>query len=222
MSTGRLVIGGLLAAVLAFVALVAAMLRAPLSTRQHLFVSAFGDTEYAPGYSERAFEQLLLGATRADVITALGPPFGEHSVQPVHFVLYADQPADDFAETGSLRGIERYTCLLFDSEGKFESMFAQISLRTGLGSWTTQLDTDGTGANPLRVDARQIETWKNAGATPAEIQARFGPPTATHRNDTVRWMQYSRSPSDGDYQRRWIGLDRDDRVCFKRAEAYCD
>jgi hypothetical protein len=222
MRTGRVVFGCSLAALLVFAAFLGALVLTPTPDLQRLYLSAFGDTEYAPGYSERAFDDLPLGATYAEVIAALGPPLSEEPTQARVALLYASGPSDSFARTGQVAELVSYTRFEFGDGERLTAVSGQLAAVTGLASAEIELDVSGNGRNHLKVDGSERERLIAAQSRPADIEARYGPPTATHRNESVRWLKYSRSPSSSSYEQRWIGLDRDGRVCFKRAEAYFD
>ena len=129
---------------------------------------------------------------------------------------------DAFAATGAIHELRAYTRFEFDREGRLASMRGQLVLERGLTSGKILRDSSGAGKNHLGVTAQQLEQWKAQRANRSDIEARFGPPTAVHRHDAVRWMEYSRSPSSSSYLRRWIGLDGEGRFCFKLAEAHAD
>ncbi|MBL8802726.1 MAG: hypothetical protein JNN27_12060 [Planctomycetes bacterium] len=222
MSTGRVVTGCSIAASLAFAAFLAVLVLTPTPDLQRLYLSAFGDTEYALGYSERVFDELPLGATYAEVTAALGPPLSEEPTEARVALLYASGPSDSFVRTGQVAELVSYTRFEFGDGERLSAVSGQLATVTGLASAEIELDVSGNGRNHLKVDGSERERLIAAQSRPADIEARYGPPTATYRNDAVRWLKYSRSPSGSDYEQRWIGLDRDGRVCFKRAEAYFD
>lgn len=210
------------AAVLTVVALGIAIFLTPGPVLRETFLKVFGDTEFAARFDEAVFRSIPLGATREAVIAELGPPFGERDATPVHSIVYADGPVDAFAATGAIHELRAYTRFEFDREGRLDSMRGQLVLERGLTSGKILRDSSGAGKNHLGVTAQQLEQWKAQRATRSDIEARFGPPTAVHRHDAVRWMEYSRSPSSSSYLRRWIGLDGEGRVCFQLAEAHAD
>jgi len=222
MSTGRVVFGCSLAALLTFVALVATVLLMPLADRQRLYLRAFGDTEYAPGYDERAFEAIAIGATYAEVIAALGSPLSDEATEPSFSMLYASGSSGSFARSRNVDEPLSYTCFDFSGDEKLGRVFGQLAVATGPGSAQIELDVNGTGRNHLGVTGSEQARLIAARSTAADIEARYGRPTATYRNNSVRRLKYSRSPSSSSYEQRWIGLDCDGRVCFKRAEAHFD
>jgi hypothetical protein len=218
----RLTVGCAVATLLVAAAFVCAVLLMPLKDRQRLYVRAFGDTEYAPGYDERAFEAIAIGATYAEVIAALGSPLSDDPKEPSFSMLYASGPSDSFARSSNVDELLSYTCFDFSGEEKLDRVFGQRAVATGPSSAQIEMDFKPSGRNHLRIDEHEASRLIAARSTPADIEARYGRPTATYRNASVRWLKYSRSPSGSDYEQRWIGLDRDGRVCFKRAEAYFD
>ena len=80
----------------------------------------------------------------------------------------------------------------------------------------------GDGQNFLGIKNTEIESLKKAGATRMEIEAKFGKPSGVFKSKVVRWLVYSKSPSSGNYQRCWIGLDAEGNVAVIKAERYWD
>ena len=207
---------------LTFVALVVAVLLMPLADRQRLYIRTFGDTEYAPGYDERAFEAIAIGATYAEVIAVLGSPLSDEATEPSFSMLYASGPSESFARSRNVDELLSYTCFDFRGGEQLGRVFGQLAVATGSGSGQMEVDFKPMGRNHLGIDEREAERLFAAKSRPAAIEARYGAPTATYRDDSVRRLKYSRSPSSSSYEQRWIGLDRDGRVCFKLSEAYFD
>lgn len=189
-----------------------------------VYLAATEDTEYAPGYSERAFRAVELGDAEAEVLAALGEPLSERVGEPSTTWLYADGGHGRFEARGHYPDIRHsFTTLHFHEDGTFDYAFGQLSGSSEAGLLRTTLtSTTGDGANTLGLSDSQVEELRASGATTVELEARFGPPDAVHRSDVVRWLVYSHSPGSHNYRQRLLGVDRDGRVCEKVSEPWWD
>ena len=178
------------------------------------------DTQYAPGYSERAFQQIGVGDTEAAVKAALGAPLSESKAEPYVSWLYAPDAHPDFEASGRYPDMRfSFTEIKFDQERAFLGAFGQISYGSGGGSGSGAW---GDGVNTLGITQAQIDEFKSAKATTKEIEAKYGKPNAAYESHVVRWLTYSTSPGSKNYRLRAIGIDRDGKVCRKQSEFYWD
>ena len=58
------------------------------------------DTEYAPGYTARAFDAVNLGYTREAVVSRLGEPLSSYDTEPFQQWVFSDDHQSSFAESG--------------------------------------------------------------------------------------------------------------------------
>lgn len=171
------------------------------------------DTEYAPGYSHRAFDALALGSEAAQVLAALGSPLDQRVTQPTESWLYADASHPGYAPDGSLDGT--FTEITFDASGRVRSAFGQTTTEQSLSRTVMVMD-----GGPLKLGASwvgpasgeaapalEIEGW-----TRAEVEQRYGAPRDRRVDRASEVWTYSRSPSGSHYHRVWVGLDAEGRV----------
>lgn len=187
-----------------------------------LLVDVFGDTEFAPGYDEKAFAALPLLADETAVRAALGAPLAERAVEPGTRWLYANGDAPDFATTGEVKGPLSCTILEFDGGGTFVGAHGQLG-RGGPGS--SQIDLDPAarlGRNHLGIDGTTVDRLRERRATLADLESMFGKPQAERTSTAVREWFYSRSPSSTHHHIRSLGLDSAGRLCWKRRGVYWD
>ena len=196
----------------------------PLGTLGHIIMSLSEDTEFAPGYSERAFQQIAIGDAEASVRAALGAPLSERRVEPYVCWLYAPDPAPEFEANGSYPDIQfSFTAIEFEEGGTFAGAFGQISNGSSKGLLSVSASASfGDGMNTLSLTQAQIDMLKEEQATPQEIEARFGKPSAIFKSRVAKWLHYSHSPGSTHYRQRFIGIDRNGKVCRKRSEFYWD
>ena len=190
----------------------------------NFLISTLGDTEFGPGYSEKAFRQIGIGDSEASILTKLGPPLNTGTDEPFVSWLYAPDPHPDFATNGGYPDTRySFTTIRFDEKGQFKEALGQISHGTtksllsvsGSGSW-------GDGINTLSISNAEIERLKAEKARPHQIEATYGKPQAVFDSRVTKWLRYSHSPGSTHYQLRMIGLDREGKVCRKISEFYWD
>jgi hypothetical protein len=196
----------------------------PVKTLRGVIVALSEDTAYAPGFSESAFREIAIGATETSVRAALGAPLSEAAVEPYTGWLYAPNPQPEFATTGSLPDSRfSYTCIRFGEGGRFNDAFGQIANGSSTGPFSASGSCAiGDGINTLSLTDADIATLKAERATPEQIEARFGKPRSVFESRVARWLHYSRSPGSTHYRQRFIGIDRDGKVCRKVSEVHWD
>lgn len=196
----------------------------PVAILRQVTILLSEDTEYAPGFSERAFRKIQLGDTEATVRATLGAPLRIDDAKPYVSWLYGPAPAPEFEADGTYPDVRfSFTAIRFDENGTFDGAFGQISRRSGtslLGASATV--SIGDGANTLSLTKAEVEKLKAAKTTPGQIAARFGKPQASFESRVAKWLVYSRSPGSRNYRQRLIGTDRDGNVCRKVSEIYWD
>ena len=169
------------------------------------------DTQYPPGYSEKKFKSIKLGDSEQLVFSVLGQPFSTESTKPYEEWIYAADKQRRFSRTGE--GSGTYTTIRFDAEGHVVSI-------SGMVQTSANTFTFGDGLNYLRLTGTQIEKLK--GSSQAEIEKQFGPPVATYRDQTVKFLRFSKSPSSSNYHLRAIGMDESGKVVRIWREIYWD
>lgn len=196
----------------------------PMNIVANLWVFVFGDTEYVPGYSERAFRGLTTGDSEATVLVALGKPHRSWASEPYTLWLYASDPHPEFAEDGDFPDMRHsFTSIRFSADGRFVDAFGQISHGSSMSlSGGSASVSFGDGMNTLKLTDAEIAKLKMAGATPPQIEARFGKPRGVFESRVVKWLQYSWSPGSKDYRKRLIGLAHGGAVCRKVSGIYWD
>lgn len=189
-----------------------------------VYFALLSDTEFSSGYSNKAFGEIKVGDSEADVIAALGAPLSERSVEAYTNLLFSSAPVSRFNSDGIAKGELDFTVFTFSSEGKFQSAYGQIfGGKTGEGFENVEITIGiGNGLNFLGIKEPEIDSLKKAGATQAEIEAKYGKPSGVFKSKVVRWLVYSKSPSSGNYQRCWIGLDAEGNVAVIKNERYWD
>ena len=187
-----------------------------------LVVDVFGDTEFAPGYDEKAFAALPLGADETVVRATLGAPLTMLAAKPGTRWLYANGDAPDFAATGEVAGPLSYTVLEFDGGGTFVGAHGQLG-RGGSGRSQVELDPAArNGRNHLGLDGTAIDQLRERRATFADLEGRFGKPRAVRTSTAVRELFYSRSPTSTHHHVRSLGIDAAGKVCWTRRGVYWD
>jgi hypothetical protein len=199
----------------------------PRDVLSNILISFSEDTEYAPGYSERAFRRVRVGDTDVSVQGALGLPLTETPAVPSVRWLYTPDlgPVRDFEETGAYPDMRfSFTVIEFGEDGVFADVFGQVSH----GTSSTLLGASGhatilaDGANTLSLSNAEIEKLKSERATAADLEAQFGKPQAIYESKAMRWLHYARSPASKNYRQRLIGIDRDGKVSDKVDEIWWD
>lgn len=169
------------------------------------------DTQYAPGYSHKAFNSLQLGDMEERVYSLLGSPFSTHDTEPYVEWIYSAKEQRRFARDGVGRGT--YTTFRFDESGR-------VKLVSGVRQTSASTVVFGDGQNHLGLTEAQIKPLK--GSTQDEIRRQFGPPRAVYEYKAVKLLSYSRSPSSANYHLRSVGLNRAGKVVHIWREVYWD
>lgn len=169
------------------------------------------DTEYAPGYSEKAFKSIQLGATQQSVLSLLGEPIASANSEPFVVYIYSAEKQPDFSEDGI--GSGTYTTMTFDKSRRLKTVFGQQA--TSRNSIVI-----GEGQNYLKLREQDIEELK--GSTMEEIKAKFGSPAAVYEYKAFKVLAYSRSPSSANYHLRSLGLDENGMVVHIWRSIYWD
>lgn len=169
------------------------------------------DTEYAPGYSERAFDRIEIGDSHESVLAALGEPLSSRPSKPYVRWIYSADDQRSFARDGSRRGT--YTEFWFRPEGRLEFVTGQTSTSPGIVLF-------GNGANHLGLRDEEIRALD--GASTGQIRDRFGAPRAIYEYRATTVLSYSRSPSSGNFHLRQVGLDSRGRVVHILRSVYFD
>lgn len=199
----------------------------PLEVVRGIWISVTEDTEYAPGYTEIAFQKISIGDSEVSVRKALGAPLNEEGTDPSLRWLYTPhpEPVDAFGKEGEYPDVRfSFTEFSFGEDGTFIGAFGQVShgsTSTAAGTSTSSIMM-GDGANSLSLSDADIEKLKAAKATPAEIEVKFGKPQAVFDSKSVRWLKYSHSPGSKNFRQRAIGIDRAGKVCRKVGGIYWD
>jgi hypothetical protein len=169
------------------------------------------DTEYAPGYSAKAFNGIRVGDSYETVLSKLGEPLSSRQTEPFRSWIYSASEQPSFAKSGIGEGT--HTTFRFDGEGR-------VKLASGQTSPSPHTIRFGDGENHLRLTNEDIGLLQ--GESEDEIRARFGPPVATHEYQASTVLIYSRSPSSANYHRRNLGIDENGRVVHIWKSIYWD
>lgn len=169
------------------------------------------DTEYAPGYSPKAFNGISVGDTYESVLSKLGEPLSSHLTEPFRSWIYSASEQPSFAESGIGQGT--HTTFRFDGAGRVKYVSGQTSP-------SPHRIRFGDGENHLRLTNEDIGLLQ--GEAEDEIRARFGPPVATYEYQASTVLIYSRSPSSANYLRRNLGIDEDGKVVHIWKSIYWD
>lgn len=211
---GRL--GCLISLLLGLLAIIGVAVVGPRETLQRIFLILSEDTEYAEGFSHRAFRSIELGITETQALEKLGEPLEEWASTPYTAWLYAPDPELEFNDQGTVEAVNpSYTQFLFDAEGILTDVIGQVATGGGNnGLFSTSFSTMfGPGVNTLNIPAQEIETLKQSGADQALMEERYGAPQSTHEHRVVRWLRYTRSPTGTNYRQLAVGIDKDGLVC---------
>ncbi|MHC4378794.1 MAG: hypothetical protein ACYS26_19505, partial [Planctomycetota bacterium] len=180
-------------------------------------------TEYAPGYSGAALRALPPGATEAEIHAALGLPLEVQQVEPSIEWLYATAELEAFEADGTNPGIHTFSTLTFDARGKLVGAWGlKATGASSSGLSTSYSMSFGDGENFLGMTEADLQALLAAGATQADIEARYGRPAAEYASKAERWLLYSRSPSSSHYRMRKIALDSNGELWRKVSEVYWD
>lgn len=211
----------ILAGVLGLACVVAVV--GPTKLLQHAFLLLGEDTAYAPGYSEKAFQEVQIGSSKEAVVAHLGNPLREDSAAPHTLWIYSPTPQASFKTSGQPDAMSTYTVFKFGTNGVLTDVYGQVleSSEKGLFGVQTTISM-GNGSNSLSLTRKQIDALTTAGITPEAIEARFGAPQAQFNTQVSTWLIYSHSPGSKDYRLRWIGVDSAGKVSRKRSEIYWD
>lgn len=169
------------------------------------------DTEYAAGYTEKAFRAVRLGDTREAVFSRLGDPISSHETEPFRQWIFSDNKQPSFAESGVGNGT--YTIFTFGVSGTVKN----VSGQTQPSAHTIRI---GDGENFLKLKGEEIKNLH--GATLDEIGTRFGQPVAVYDYRASKVLEYSRSPSSSHYHLRKVGVDEDGKVVHIWRSIYWD
>jgi outer membrane protein assembly factor BamE (lipoprotein component of BamABCDE complex) len=176
-----------------------------------ILISRSFDTQYAPGYSERAFKSVQWGDTEDRVRSLLGPPLSTDVSEPYVEWIYSAKEQKHFAASGE--GSGTFTTVHFNAAGQVTSVFGQM--KTSANTYNF-----GEGQGYLSLTKDKVAQLK--GKTQDEARQALGPPKAVYDYKASRLLRYSRSPSSSHYHLRVIGLDQDGRVVHVWREIYWD
>jgi hypothetical protein len=171
------------------------------------------DTEYAPSYSETAFESVLVGDTRRTVEARLGPPLARIESEPSEDWVYAAPGHQGFEEDGGIRGT--FSLFSFGPDGTVVSTIGQTELSRSMSGFRGRWDGGYLGGS-----AESLAACK--GLTRQEIETRYGAPPIRIVNAVTEWMVYSRSPKGSHYRLRQVGIDANGIVVEKKSYLYWD
>lgn len=221
---GRIPWGWICSGAVGVLVLAAVIYVGPIEILRHFVMRLTEDTKYAPGYSERAFQQIAVGDSEASVRTALGAPLLEGKAEPYIRWLYAPDSSPAFEVSGSYPDFRySFTAVTFGEDATFVDAFGQISHGSSKGLFgVSGSGSFGDGMNTLGLTQAQIDKLKAEKATMKEIEAKYGKPSATYTSRVARWLQYSTSPGSKNYRQRAIGIDREGKVCQKQSEFWWD
>ena len=210
---GRL--GCILSLLLGLLAIIGVAVVGPRETLQRIFLILSEDTEYAEGFSHRAFRSLELGTTETQALDTLGEPLEEWPSVPYTAWLYAPDPELEFNDQGTVEAVNpSYTQFLFDAEGILTDVIGQVATGGRSNGFSTSFTAMfGPGVNTLNISAQEIDALKQSGANQALMEERYGAPQSTHEHRVVRWLRYTRSPTGSNYRQRAVGIDKDGHVC---------
>jgi hypothetical protein len=179
------------------------------------------DTRFAPGYTEKAFHSIAVGDPESRVTNLLGAPLSVYTNEIWTGWVYAGAPLPDYAATGEIGMDASATWFVFTPAGRVISVDGQLSAPGSQGSFSsTRSISTGPGMNFLKLSPEQIADLK--GKTRAEIEAKFGKPTAVRESRAARRFFYSDSPSSANYRQRVIGIDADGKVVELDDRLYFD
>ncbi len=176
----------------------------------HAFLLLMIDTDYASGYSRRAFESIELGFSEDEVIARLGEPLDVQETEPDTIWVYSDEP------------LENVELIPSDAKKLTRARFGQHGL---------VLDIFDAGCGPMGAGqvgygylGLEIDRWETLVGTPMErFRELYGEPSEVKESQTVRVLRYSiQSPASMDYRIRNIELDRDGRVVGTVKDHYGD
>ena len=186
-----------------------------------LLVGVMTDTEYAPGYTEAGFESIELGDNKADVFSALGPPFSTSASTPTIKWLYCDKDHPGFQEDGGISGT--FSLIVFSAAGEVLATMGQTETERSSGFFSSSSSVTWDGG-PLGAPMGNPMGSPSAlkGSTESEIRAKFGSPRHVLSDPETEVLIYSRSPSSTHYLLRSIGLNAAGTVVEKHQYCYWD
>lgn len=169
------------------------------------------DTQYASGYSEKAFKSIQLGDSETRVKSLLGAPLSTYDSEPYVEWIYSADEQKRFAVTGYASGT--FTTIRFNPDGRVANILGQRQT-------SPNTMTIGEGQNSLNLSSEQIKALR--GSTQDDIRKKSGAPKATYDYKVRKVLCYSRSPSSGHYHLRSVGLDQNGKVVHLWREIYWD
>lgn len=200
------------------------LIAGPRNVLMNTFLLISEDTEYAPGYSLKAFRSLEVGLSEAQTRAALGDPLEQRSVEAYTQWLYSPDPNLKYNASGIVDAVNpSYTEFRFDAEGLLTDIIGAIAINgtnNGLGGSFRLMV--GPGVNTLSIPAEEIEALKGKASPTSAVRERFGAPQSIFESRVTHWLLYSRSPSGGNYRQRAVGIDADGNICAINDEIYWD
>jgi hypothetical protein len=188
-----------------------------------LLLSSGAKTEYAPGFNEAAFRALRPGVTEAEVHAVLGQPLEVQEVEPTIKWLYAAADLAEFEADGRNPSKSSFSTLTFDARGKLVGAWGLTVTTGNSGNLRSSNSMSfGDGENFLGMSEADLQALLAAGATQADIEARYGKPAAEYVSKAERWLIYSRSPNSSHYRMRKIALDSSGELWRKVSDVYWD
>ncbi len=159
------------------------------------------DTEYAPGYSDKAFDSIAIGDSYETVLSKLGKPLSFSDNETYENWIYSVEQQSEYSKNGHGKGT--FTTFTFDETGKVKAVSGQIAV----SSFKTCY---GDGQNYLKLTNDDINEL--CGKSKGEILKQFHSPAAVYNYKAAEVLTYSRSPSGSNYHLRSIGMDSAGKV----------
>ena len=166
------------------------------------------DTEYAAGYSRKAFASVRIGDTESEVLSKLGQPLREQPTEPYVKWVYSADPQPRFAESGEVS--RTATVFHFNEKGELQQVYGQRQISPNQIAF-------GEGVGYLSLGGTDLK-----GKRQEEVEAKFGPPQGKYEDRGTKMLFYSHSPSSKNYHLRAIALDRAGKVVKIRKSVYWD
>jgi len=168
------------------------------------------DTQYAPGYTERAFKSVKIGDTKERVISLLGAAFSTNDSEPYMEWIYSGDKQPRFSKDGE--GSGTFTTVKF-KQGSVDNIWGQR--KDSATSFTM-----GQGVGFLQMADEEFDKLK--GASQDKVRQKFGAPMAIYEYKASKLLWYSRSPSSSNYHQRMLGLDEQGKVVHIWRSIYWD
>jgi hypothetical protein len=175
------------------------------------------DTQYAPGYSERAFKSIKIGETAERVLSRIGQPFSTNDTEPYVEWIYSGNRQPHFSDEGIGSGTN--TIVTF-KHGLVDNINGQSEESSTSGLTSTVTISIGPGSGYLKLTADDVTRLK--GATEDQIRKRFGPPTGLYEFKASHTWRYSRPSSKSNYYLRVVGFDDEGKVVHVWHSIYWD